>query len=369
MKKSGFLTCLALAAMMTPLASCNTGVTSSSSSSSSQAVSSSSIDPVVTAGTQAIKMLNYDTQITKGLASRTVSLVTQIKYDATYTFTVTYSIVQDTAYTGASGTIEADNDPDLEKPVANMVLVAPTYLSDNKNEYVLFTLTAHLMYNGKEVLTHDYPVHVAPVQYKHIKDIGGLDSGTAIITFGYVTGKYANTKDYLWVGDGEAGITAYGPSAIFDAGTLVKITGSYSPYSGLAEFAKGCKVEAADATDPYLIDMAVTKPTVLEYTGQTLSTKDQSREIKLTGKIISKTVAGTAYPSIDDEKGRVNFYVQVGTGDTAKDILVYAEKAKMGDAAYAKFNSTSVVVDKTVTVEGWLGFYNDFQVVSPSFVS
>jgi len=392
MKKSIAITVMALGTLVFPLAGCSGTVASSnvvsssaaassslaasSSAESSSAVSSSSsVDPLMAAAQGATKMLNFDAQTAEGMTTRTFVLNPIIDYSATYQFQVNYTIAQQTVYDGASATIFEDTDPDNLNPDYRCSMVAPYKDPENAAKWIVFVLTAHLIYNGtpavvdnayygytgQEVLTADFNIRVDPISYVAIKDIPNLTSGAALATYGYYIGKYANSTAYCWVADGDAAITAYAPSNSYSSlsvGSVVKVIGSYSPYSGLPELKSGCSVTAATLADAQAANIDITAPTTLTWDGTyALQAKDCSRQIALTCTVTSIAPSSTST--------NVAYYISVGS--VTSNLEVYLQPGYVSAAIAAEW--TSVKVGDTLNVTGWISYYAPiWEIVNPTIV-
>lgn len=359
MKNKALVTVLALGALATPLMAC--GVTSSSSSSSAASsseatseASSSLADPIAVAAKDSIGYLDYTAQAAEGMASRTFSTVPTIKNVDGYDFAVTYTGVQKTAYEGASISFYQDTDPDLLNPVSTCTVVAPIRDPNNNAKFILFVMTAHILYGGKEYATADFNVRCDPLTVYSLEAVASLTSGAVVATYGIYEGKYPNATDVYWVGDRESGMTAYKPSieGTVAVGDYVEIIGKYSPYSGLAEIGS-CTMKKVDATNANVVSLGVATPVTLVWDGTyALKTKDESRAIQATGVVGTVTVSATS--------GDITADFKVGSAS----ISVYAKKASMSTAAFASISA--IKKDDTVTVNGYLGCYNTFQIINPS---
>lgn len=350
--KKNILILIGLAALAMPLvAGCGT------SSSASESVSSS-VDAKTQAAIAAGNMLNFDAQAGKGLASRYFDAPGEIEYSADYEFTVNYTAVQQTVYAGASISISQDNDPDLESHPARITIVSPVKDPANTAKWIIFVLTAHLKLNGEELLKKDFNIRTDPVSVVKIADIGRLTSGDALITYGYYIGKYANSTDYYWVGSGTSGITAYAPIVASGytpvAGDIVKITGSYSPYSGLLEFAKGCSLEKAktDGTDKNFVAADISVPEEINWDGTAdLADHQESLWINCEGTVVSNTASSSG-----------NYTIALTVG--SKSINVYA---KAGADSTAILNGAKAVkANDKISVRGILGCYGTYQIIMPT---
>jgi hypothetical protein len=324
----------------------------------------------------AAKMLNFDTQAGRGLTTRTFVLNPIIDYSDAYQFQVNYTIVQQTAYDGASATIYEDTDPDNLTPDYRCSMVAPYKDPENTATWVVFVLTAHLLYNGtpavvnnayygysgQELLTADFNIRVDPISYVAIKDIPALTSGAALATYGYYTGKFASSTAYCWVADGDAAVTAYAPASAYSSlavGSVVKLIGSYSPYSGLPELASGCSVTPATLADAQAAGINITTPTILNWDGTyALQAKDCSRQIALTCSVTSIVSSTTST--------NVAYYISVGS--VTSNLEVYLQPSYTGSAIAAQW--ASVKVGDTLNVIGWISYYAPtWEIINPSIVS
>jgi hypothetical protein len=357
MKTKTSATLLALGALVLPLSACNTiSASSADSSSSAESSASSETDPIVIAAEAATGYLDYSSQAAEGLTSRTFKTAASIKGVNGYDFTVTYTGVQKTVYDGASISFYQDLDPDLLEPVSTCTVVSPIKDVSNSAKFIVFVMTAHILYDGTEYATADFNIRADPFTIYTVEEVSGLTSGTVVATYGIYEGKYPNATDIYWIGDREAGITAYAPSitGTITAGDYVEILGKYSPYSGLAEIGS-CTVKKVDATNANVTTLGVATPVKLVWDGTyALQTKDQSRKIQASGTVGKVTT---------DTSGNITAAFTVGTGS----INIYAKKAAMSTSDYNAFAALSQ--GSTATIEGYLGCYSTLQILNPTVVS
>jgi hypothetical protein len=348
MKKHTLVLILALGAIALPLAACNNQGTNSSVTSEQ----TTSLDAPTAAAYAAIKMLDYSSQAAKGLNTRTFQLAPTISYSADYKFQVVYSITQETVYAGAAAKLVQDTDPDLTAPNFLCQITAPFKDKTNTASYVVFKLTADLYLGatgkagstwkgGTKYASTTFNIRCDPISVVTIKDIPNLNSGDAICTYGIVTGKYDADNSYLWVGDGESGITAYGPSALPAVGTVVKVYGSYSPYGGLPEFAKGCTVVTSTKEEAATQGVTLADPVVLAWDGTyTFTPKDSSRQMTCSGSV----------KSVVPSTGSDSLTVTITVG--GKDLPIWVDSGKIGTT---KLNAWKAVkVGDNLKLSGWL---------------
>lgn len=361
MKKHSFVLILALGALALPLAACtNNGNTSGATSESV-----TSMDAPTAAAYNAIKMLDYSSQAAKGLNTRSFQLAPTINYSADYKFQVVYSIEQETTYAGASAKLVQDTDPDLTAPNFVCQITAPFKDKTNTASYVVFKLTADLYLGatgkagstwkgGTKYASTSFNIRCDPISVVTIKEIPNLNSGDAICTYGIVTGRYDSDSSYLWVSDGESAITAYGPSALPAAGTVVKVFGSYSPYGGLPEFAKGCTVVTSTKEEAATQGVTLADPVTLAWDGTYAFTpKDSSRPMTCSGSIKS------VVPSTGSES--ITLTITVGS----KDLPIWIDSGKIGATKLAAWKA--VKVGDKLKLSGWLSISSSvYQLINPT---
>ncbi len=392
MKKKLAFIAMALSGLALPLAACGTetgssslpasssasstavsssSAPSSSSASSEASSSSSSLDELHSAAQAAAKMLNFETQAGRGLTNRTFPLYPILEYSDQYTFYVNYSIVQQTEYEGAGAILYEDTDPDLLAPDYRCTIKAPIEIPGNPAPWVVFVLTATLLqnaqpavvggkyfgYTGEEVYSTSFNIRCDIITYAALKDIPSKSTGDAIATFGYYTGKYANSTDYCWIADGEYGMTAYRPASYsgFAVGDVVKVIGSYSPHSGLPELAAGCTVTKSTVDEAAAAGIALAAPVTLNWDGvYAFKATDYSRQIHCVGTI----------KSIAENSAKTNCsYVLTVNGADITVYLVYANVTADMKAAWA-----TVAVGDALAVDGWLSIYAPtIEIINPTF--
>lgn len=217
----------------------------------------------------------------------------------------------------------------------------------------VFTLKGSVSYEGTELATGHWNIRIDLLKITALKDVPSLPSGSTLITYGIYTGGY-NSGDYShsryhWVANGDAGMTLYGAvDSKIKVGDILKISGEYSPYSGLPEIAPTA-VEVVDPkTDANAA--AVQEAVTINYTGQELTSSMISLPIVATGEIASGSAGAEKY----------DFTLKIS--DTVS-IELYGENDKDGKEGFAAM-STVKVGDK-VTINGWLGNHNGkYQIIA-----
>ncbi len=288
-------------------------------------------------------------------------------------------------------------------------IVDPT----SENDFALYALKATIKDEAGELLaSKDFNVRVDPLVMMSLADIfeNNVASGEVFVTFGYVVGGYENDSRYLWIRDGNVGMTVYGSlsgkwvgdDTKADVGDLVRVLGEYSPYNGLPEIAVDSIEVITPESDHYTDnDIAAT---VTKGDGPVAITA----ETELTSSMISLpvTISGTITIEVDDpateDENEASLYFETPDKDypdgerkyditltygEGKSIVLHGEEDKdgkdllddiftiTGEYTVNKVDGKDVVTDtraavtslKTgdkVTVEGILGNYNGYQILN-----
>ena len=217
----------------------------------------------------------------------------------------------------------------------------------------VYILTGDLYNGGDKVASDTWNIRIDPLKITKLADVPSMTSGSAVVTYGIYTGGYNSgaysDKRYHWVADGEAGMTIYGEiDKNIKVGDILKISGEYSPYSGLPEIAP-TSVEVVDPKEDSNA-AAVKAAVTIEYTGQELTSSMISLPIKATGEIASGSASGDKY----------SFSLKISEGVA---IDLYGENDKDGADGF-KAMSALKTGDK-VTINGWLGNHNGtYQIIA-----
>ena len=291
---------------------------------------------------------------------------TNVIYDATEPFS--FSITQDPSKTTA-------------------VVKAGGKNPDAPNAYALWKITAEAIGSAGTVLaTSSWNIRIDPATVYTIAQIfsEGVKSGDVFYTYGYVVGSYANDSRYVWIRDGNNGMTIYGTSLKnykLEAGDLVRINGEYSPYSGLPEI-KPNSVEIIDADYDAYAAAVVNSKDPIDLNGMKVSdltSANISVPVTVDAKISSvdfgwntKAEDLAKYP---DGERKYTIDLTFGDGQT---IEVHGEEDKDGkallDAVFTTDKSSGknvavsdLTVGTEVTVSGILGYYKGYQIINAAF--
>ncbi len=223
-------------------------------------------------------------------------------------------------------------------------------LGEGPAVYILFAAVLH---DGVKMFSDTWNIRIDPLKITKLADVPSMTNGSAVVTYGIYTGGYnsgAYSDDrYHWVADGEAGMTIYGEiDKNIKVGDILKISGEYSPYSGLPEIAP-TSVEVVDPKEDSNA-AAVKAAVTIEYTGQELTSSMISLPIKATGEIASGSGSSDKY----------SFSLKISEGVA---IDLYGENDKDGADGF-KAMSALKKGDK-VTINGWLGNHNGtYQIIA-----
>lgn len=245
--------------------------------------------------------------------------------------------------------------------------------------YALWTLTANVIGSSGDVLaTKSWNIRIDPLVLMNIADIftNGTASGDVIVTYGYVVGQYANDERYLWIRDGNYGMTVYGTSVKdydFEVGDLIRVSGEYSPYNGLPEIMpNNIEVVTPDADDFAAAVVKSDDPIDLNAT-PSLTSANISVPVTVDATISALDLYWDD-PNEDYPEGERQYTIDItyNNGDT---IEIHGEEDKDGkdllDAIFTTDASgdknvavTDLEVGMEVTVDGIIGCYNGYQIIN-----
>jgi len=212
------------------------------------------------------------------------------------------------------------------------------------------TITATLT-SGDQVLTDDVEITVeaaaAPIT---IAEVRQLESGDLVKTRGYITRIMADSS-FAIIADGESSIEVYGfydYADMFEVGDLLLVSGTYSPYNGLAEIGSLTGVEKIDASE----NTDVATPVDLEITDW--STIPDGMD----GRIVD--IKGMTYNGIEDSDDKGNFSIDFTLNGTEVSCYVsYHNGETILGEIRTLFEETPLT--STVDFKGLLSTYNGYQ--------
>ncbi len=245
--------------------------------------------------------------------------------------------------------------------------------------YALWSLTANVIGSSGDVLaTKSWNIRIDPLVLMNIADIftNGTASGDVIVTYGYVVGQYANDERYLWIRDGNYGMTVYGTSVKdydFEVGDLIRVSGEYSPYNGLPEIMpNNIEVVTPDADDFAAAVVKSDDPIDLN-ANPSLTSANISVPVTVDATISALDLYWED-PNDDYPEGERQYTIDItyNNGDT---IEIHGEEDKDGkdllDAIFTTDASsgknvavTDLEVGMEVTVDGIIGSYNGYQIIN-----
>ena len=245
--------------------------------------------------------------------------------------------------------------------------------------YALWSLTANVIGSSGEVLaTKSWNIRIDPLVLMNIADIftNGTASGDVIVTYGYVVGQYANDERYLWIRDGNYGMTVYGTSVKnydFEVGDLIRVSGEYSPYNGLPEIMPN-NIEVVTPDEDAFAAAVVKSDDPIDLNATPSLT---SANISVPVTVDATISALDLYwddPNDDYPEGERQYTIDITYND-GETIEIHGEEDKDGkdllDAIFTTDASsgenvavTDLEVGMEVTVEGIIGCYNGYQIIN-----
>ena len=190
---------------------------------------------------------------------------------------------------------------------------------------------------------------IVTVKAQTLKDLSTAQSGTAVDTYGYYAGAYADGKYGYWLYDGAYGLVVNSnarPEGV-EAGKIVHVVGTIAKYYGARQVTLTSHEVVSDHE-------GLSAQQKLVYDGTADFTQaDQGRLASLTGVV--KSVSGTA---------DITYEITVGN----KTVKIYLSKNNVVTTAYNDFVN-KVKEGRTVTVEAYVSARTGSQNDEPSSVA
>jgi hypothetical protein len=306
----------------------------------------------------AMAQVSYSDQSITGVTGN-FDLITD-SISGKYDFTITYTAGNLVEYPAGYTFISISDDG------KQAVVTAPNFLDktlDFKAKYGTFAqcyIEATFHYNDKTSEAKRYNIKVNATSATDIASLYTDDlfkSGIKVETNGYYLGTYDDTNPYqaVWVADGNSGLTVYGLSALpsgIQPGDPVHLTGTTSPYNGLAEIKAPTMKKLTDTA----AIAKLTQPVTTEFTkASDLVWKNLSTKVHAAGTLKDVKMTDANKATVTDPTQAYTCTGNVYVGTEKLYIYCYAKymTAAAFSAAAAKF-----VEGSSVDVTGYLGIYS-----------